>query len=399
MPPYRLPAKHFAPIGRVFFTMLRQLSRGEIREIDVEDLLSAVPVIQYRSDADARLLQARGRVQRLSGGTALFNQPRRPLQIQVGFIQENFPPNGSNQVILADIAPRIEATHTVTDATYELVFLEDETHDPPIKRPYISFPGHPTLTGEELRRVFFNGNEVHIELQNNTIIGDYTRSPDAEGINKDERPKNERSRLVKVSTLLDLDSRIESRVVEGYYKIAKAKHEYQDCDPSDQYCDREICVVDISYEGDEIEVPDGTSEEEAIRQACESKEREVAGYPWDEVKVVWVRSAGRSETRRYPRGAGNCADDALSAGGSCECFVVTATFGESAVLDTYREFRDQFLARRRLGRDFIDWYYSHGPSLAAMCRKSRVFRAVSRFTLFCGYLVLRPIFGKPNQKD
>ncbi|WP_373653585.1 CFI-box-CTERM domain-containing protein [Schlesneria sp. DSM 10557] len=395
MPTYRLPAKHFAPLGRVFFTMLRQLSRSEIQEIEVGELLSAVPVIRYRSESDGRLLHARGKLERTQAGTAIFNQPRRPITIQVGFIQENFPPNNADQLILADIAPRIQASHTVRDDTYELVFIEDLSHSPPIKRPYITFPGHPTLTGEHLTRVFFNGDEVHIVLENNTIIGDYTRSLEDEGIKRDFRPKNERTRVVKIGTLLDLNTNKQYRVIEGYFKIAKAKREHIDCDPGDQYCDSERCNVDISYESGEIEVPDGTSEEAAIQEACEAKEREVGDFEWDEVKVVWTREKGSdSGSRNFPKGAGRCVDDAVSIGGTCQCYVVTATYGESQILDVYRSFRDNTLSRSGFGQRFIRWYYCNGPKLASACKSSRLFHLASRIVIYVIYLGLRPFYHR-----
>jgi hypothetical protein len=62
------------------------------------------------------------------------------------------------------------------------------------------------------------------------------------------------------------------------------------------------------------------------------------------------------------------------------CFVVTATLGSPhhpLVCDMSR-FRDEILSNNRLGCKFIDWYYTHGPSMAEKIRNSSFRRLLCR---------------------
>lgn len=64
------------------------------------------------------------------------------------------------------------------------------------------------------------------------------------------------------------------------------------------------------------------------------------------------------------------------------CFVLTACYGsyDAPTVLAFRQFRDNHLSRYKLGRNFISWYYTHGPRWAnAIEHKPRVkaiFRAV-----------------------
>ena len=64
------------------------------------------------------------------------------------------------------------------------------------------------------------------------------------------------------------------------------------------------------------------------------------------------------------------------------CFVLTACYGsyDAPTVIAFRSFRDQHLAQSKLGRNFISWYYTHGPKWAEVIndkpRVKAVFRAV-----------------------
>jgi len=48
------------------------------------------------------------------------------------------------------------------------------------------------------------------------------------------------------------------------------------------------------------------------------------------------------------------------------CFVLTACYGsyDAPTVLAFRQFRDKHLSQYKLGRSFIAWYYTHGPSWA-----------------------------------
>ena len=48
------------------------------------------------------------------------------------------------------------------------------------------------------------------------------------------------------------------------------------------------------------------------------------------------------------------------------CFVLTACYGsyDAPTVFAFRRFRDNYLAQSKLGRNFIAWYYTHGPQWA-----------------------------------
>ncbi|TFW10568.1 hypothetical protein E4K72_00195 [Oxalobacteraceae bacterium OM1] len=78
------------------------------------------------------------------------------------------------------------------------------------------------------------------------------------------------------------------------------------------------------------------------------------------------------------------------------CFVVTATMGDSNHPNVVllRQLRDDVIARTRLGRAFIAWYYRHGPKAArviarAAWRKKVAFLMIVQPLSFLARAVLR----------
>lgn len=61
------------------------------------------------------------------------------------------------------------------------------------------------------------------------------------------------------------------------------------------------------------------------------------------------------------------------------CFIVTATMGDPShpTVSLLREFRDQWLLQRDLGKSFVSWYYRHGPRMAATIKDKRLLRTAS----------------------
>lgn len=61
------------------------------------------------------------------------------------------------------------------------------------------------------------------------------------------------------------------------------------------------------------------------------------------------------------------------------CFVVTATMGneEHSSVQILRTFRDNTLSEFKAGRMFIDWYYTHGPSIAKYIEQSTTARILA----------------------
>jgi hypothetical protein len=69
------------------------------------------------------------------------------------------------------------------------------------------------------------------------------------------------------------------------------------------------------------------------------------------------------------------------------CFVATATLGDydHPVVIDLRNFRDNWLVKRKWGIRFRDFYYSNGPKAAHFIAKSKILR---KFSLF---LVIKPL--------
>jgi hypothetical protein len=65
------------------------------------------------------------------------------------------------------------------------------------------------------------------------------------------------------------------------------------------------------------------------------------------------------------------------------CFVATAVYEDydhPVVLDL-RFFRDNYLGKRKWGRTFISWYYSHSPFWANIIKGSRILRLMALVTI------------------
>jgi hypothetical protein len=73
-----------------------------------------------------------------------------------------------------------------------------------------------------------------------------------------------------------------------------------------------------------------------------------------------------------------------------KCFVATAAYGTPfhSHLDILRWFRDTYLAKTELGRDFIRYYYEVGPGWAKAIEDSPAARAVVRGTLWPVVMIL-----------
>jgi hypothetical protein len=80
------------------------------------------------------------------------------------------------------------------------------------------------------------------------------------------------------------------------------------------------------------------------------------------------------------------------------CFIATAAYGSSldSHVDTFREFRDTYLAKSRIGRKFITFYYASAPYWAHKISKSEAAKALARFFLWplfvFAWLLLHPIW-------
>ncbi len=82
-------------------------------------------------------------------------------------------------------------------------------------------------------------------------------------------------------------------------------------------------------------------------------------------------------------GGGSYASSEGSSGGSGSCYIATMAYGgydEPEVLDL-RRFRDDFLKKRKWGRDFIAWYYLHSPSFVEKTRNFKWLHRILRFQL------------------
>ena len=66
------------------------------------------------------------------------------------------------------------------------------------------------------------------------------------------------------------------------------------------------------------------------------------------------------------------------------CFIATAAYGSQMApqVETFRQFRNEFLLKHDLGIRFVRFYYKHSPKYAAMIAESAVLRAAARATLW-----------------
>ena len=71
----------------------------------------------------------------------------------------------------------------------------------------------------------------------------------------------------------------------------------------------------------------------------------------------------------------------IASGG--KCFVATACYDDPdhPTIKALRRFRDDFLRQRRIGRRVIMAYYSIGPWLARIVRRSHILRSCARSAL------------------
>ena len=63
------------------------------------------------------------------------------------------------------------------------------------------------------------------------------------------------------------------------------------------------------------------------------------------------------------------------------CFIATATLGgyENPIVEELQYFRDNWLANRKWGLNFIKWYYKYGPIAANFVRRSLFLKFISRY--------------------
>lgn len=79
------------------------------------------------------------------------------------------------------------------------------------------------------------------------------------------------------------------------------------------------------------------------------------------------------------------------------CFISTAAFGSDMApeVQTFREFRNQFLLSNTLGREFIKFYYQAGPPAAEFISQSEILRGAVRAALYpvLGFVYLSLNYG------
>jgi hypothetical protein len=73
----------------------------------------------------------------------------------------------------------------------------------------------------------------------------------------------------------------------------------------------------------------------------------------------------------------------VSGGGGGGCFIATAAYGSAMEphVKLLRDFRDRFLLTNYLGKRFVDFYYTHSPSMADFIAKHESLRSVVRWGL------------------
>ena len=68
------------------------------------------------------------------------------------------------------------------------------------------------------------------------------------------------------------------------------------------------------------------------------------------------------------------------------CFIATACLDEnSPILTQLYLFRDEFLKKHYLGRQFIRYYYMHSPKLAFLIQKNKLLQFFSKYLLVCPF--------------
>ena len=66
-----------------------------------------------------------------------------------------------------------------------------------------------------------------------------------------------------------------------------------------------------------------------------------------------------------------------------KCFVATTVYNNynHPVVRDLRQFRDNFLIHKKLGRLFIKLYYKHGPTLAWFVSKNKLRRSIAKIII------------------
>jgi len=82
-------------------------------------------------------------------------------------------------------------------------------------------------------------------------------------------------------------------------------------------------------------------------------------------------------------------------GGGGGCFIATACFGNynHPFVRILREFRDRFLLKNSIGRNFVNWYYAHSPKYAEIIRNNLILKVITQILLipvvFIAYLIVK----------
>src|SRR5262249_21016400 len=84
---------------------------------------------------------------------------------------------------------------------------------------------------------------------------------------------------------------------------------------------------------------------------------------------------------RFPSGAGLFGPGNSST--KNDCFVATAVYQDPhhPIVNEFRLFRDEFLARSKTGERVIGWYNRNGPKLAAVIKKMPSLRPAAKAIL------------------
>lgn len=96
-----------------------------------------------------------------------------------------------------------------------------------------------------------------------------------------------------------------------------------------------------------------------------------------------------------PTSTGSGSSPSTGGGG---CFVVTASYGDTnhPIVNEFRGFRDDILKPTTAGKAFVEWYYKHGPVIAAFIEDKPVLKAIARSVLRPLASVSRFLRGRVN---
>ncbi|WP_435008046.1 CFI-box-CTERM domain-containing protein [Tundrisphaera lichenicola] len=397
--PIIVKGRPYFPMARAFFMLIADVAKPSSRPLPVSQLLRSLP-IQYKTSADRTRLERRGDISKAEDRNVLYNERR--VSTRVTLVQENFPRGSAgpgDQDILIEIPARVECQFAIDGAQLTLSFTGGS-------RPRVSFPGHPTLPALYLNGVFYNQSLCRITLESQEIVVDYTQDPDSHLKAVSDKMALKASTLkdwnhdhvVAMLVVMDMLTKSTRRTINGYYKIQKAKVVETNCDPEDQFCESSRCMVETEYEEERLEVADNATDEQvqqAIDEACRIRRGQIVDGDFDEVAVTWSSSGGTDMTT-VTAGSGNCLAYATPDTTVATCFVVTAVYGQSDVLDTYYAFRDQVLLKSAVGRWLVRRYYQVGPCLAGFCRRYGVVKAAARFLLGGFHCLLRAAGIQPT---